>query len=241
MKQIIPFNGDRLIGEEIKRLIQQFHIRTIVETGAWSCHSTRAFREMLPKGGRVITIDITADHLTEEFGDKALDDVRSLGIEFIVGDSGVELPKLLNRIEHPALFYLDAHGQTQPRSEILALSANKKTRGNCVLAIHDFEVPGALWGYNWVHFEGQEAGPLNMAVIEPWIKDLYPRGYRFHYNDRAEGCQRGIVYIYPTDVRSEIAKLNGKPLGDRAIGAGSGAGAGHFAPCRTRPKSYCAQ
>lgn len=202
MSKIIPFNGDTFIGPEIQRLVRQFKLKTIVETGAWSCHSTRAFRQILPAPGRVITIDGTTEHLTEEFGSNALAEIKGLGIEFIVGDSAKELPPLLNKIEHPALFYLDAHGGNLPntnplKEEILAIAANKKSRGNCVIAIHDFQVPGKPWGYNWVSFDGAEGGPLSIAVVEPWLKAAFPNGFTHHYNEQADGCQRGIVYIEP--------------------------------------------
>lgn len=199
--QINPFNGDRLIGQEIKTLIQRFNIKTIVETGTWSGHTTRAFRDMLPAPGRVITIDNTTDHLIEDFGPNAVHDLQAYGvtdmragIEFILGDSGVEVPRLLPRIQHPALFYLDAHGggSNPLKEEILALGAFKKSRNNCVLAIHDFQVPGKIWGYN-----GYGMDPLSMTLIEPWLRQVYPRGFKFHYNEQAEGCQRGIAYIYP--------------------------------------------
>lgn len=202
--KITPFNGDHFIQAEIKQLVERWRVRTIVETGSWACHTTRAFREMLPPEQEVLTIDRTAEHLFEELGDHALDVIAKLGITFVLGDSGTKLPAILQRIQHPALFYLDAHGggSNPLKEEIMALAACKESRNNCVVAIHDVITPETgdppRLGYNMVDY-GRGAEPLGMAVFQKWIEKVYPRGFKFHHNspDRAAGSFRGIVYIYP--------------------------------------------
>jgi hypothetical protein len=199
----IPFNGDFFIAQEIKKLIALHQIRTIIETGTWSADSTRAFRNMLPLPDDVITIDSTSEHLTAEYGPAALDDLKAAGIHFILGDSSIELPKVLRRIRFPALLYLDAHGGGAHGSnvnpfleELDAIANHPKARNRCVICVHDFKVPGKEFGYNGGDW-GRGFEPLSYELIQSRLERIYPNGHAFHYNDQAVGAQRGIIYIYP--------------------------------------------
>jgi hypothetical protein len=195
MSKHCPFNGDRFIGEEIRKLVGRFGIQSIVETGTWSAHSTREFRRMV--AGHVVTIDTTWEHLTEEFGPQGVEDLKGLGIIPVKGNSRDVLGGVLMRVAHPVLVYLDAHGVGNPLLEELdALGAEPECRDRCVIAVHDFQVPGREWGYNWGDW-GRGAEPLSLALIEGKLPAIYPRGFGYHYNDQAEGCQRGIIYVYP--------------------------------------------
>lgn len=204
MAEIIPWNGDRFIDQEIGKLIKRFNIQTVIETGCWSGHSTRRFRELLPLAGQVITVDSTTEHLTEEFGPSAVNDLELLGIKFVLGDSGIELPKLLRKIKYPLLAYIDAHGggangtSVNPlMEELTAIGKEISARDNCVIAIHDVKVPGKEFGYN-VGDWGNGVEPISYDLVKPKLTKIYPNGYGFHHNDQAEGKCRGILYIYPT-------------------------------------------
>jgi hypothetical protein len=194
----IPFNGDHHIGEEVRRLIAEFSLRSAIETGTWSAHTTRELRTMVPC--RVTTIDTTIEHLTGEFGPGALEDLAQQNIHMVQGNSNVKLALVLQAHEpedHPLFVYLDAHGVGCPLMEELdALAADPLCRDRCVVAVHDVMVPSKPWGYNWVDW-GRGAEPLSYEVLAPKLGALYPKGYRYHFNDAAAGCQRGIIYIYP--------------------------------------------
>jgi hypothetical protein len=194
----IPFNGDRHIGGEIRRLIAQYQIRSIIETGTWSAHTTREFRTMVLR--KVTTIDTTDEHLIGEFGPNACQDLADQNITMVLGNSNEKLAQVLQAHtadDHPVFIYLDAHGVGNPLMEELdALAGEPLCRNRCVVAVHDVMVPEKPWGYNWVDW-GRGAEPLSYSVIAPKLPAIYPDGYRHHYNETAEGCQRGIIYIYP--------------------------------------------
>lgn len=202
-----PFNNDTFIGPEIKKLIEKFQIKSIIETGTWSAHTTREFA----KWGlcQVYTIDCTFNHLYEEFGPRAKDDLLALGIRAFIGDSSIDLAHLMFKASPPYLFYLDAHGGGENDSNVNPLESEFKqigestlvgARGTSVICVHDFMVPGKPWGYNWGGWgPNGEAMPLSYDVIKPWLERIYPSGFSYHYNDQADGACRGIIYIYPKE------------------------------------------
>jgi len=195
-----PFNGDRFIGIELRKLIARFGVRHIIETGTWSAHSTREFRTMVP--GRIITIDPTYEHLFAEFGAAAVDDLNRQGISAILGDSSKILETVLRWCVplDPTLIYLDAHGGGANKSNVNPileeLDAIGRVPGVRLVAIHDFQVPGKPWGYNGGDW-GRGFEPLSYELIQPQLAVIFPSGHGYHYNDEAEGCQRGIIYVYP--------------------------------------------
>lgn len=199
----IPFNGDTFIGDEIRSLISKFKIATIIETGTWSAHTTREFATMGPK---IITVDATWDHLIEEFGPRALNDLVLSGIHPIQGDSSKCLLSVIERNAHPPiLFYLDAHGGGENGSnvnplleELGQITKVDSCRDSCVIVIHDFYVPGKDFGHNGGDW-GKGWEPLSHELIAPYLKHIYPKGYDFKYNDKADGATRGVIYIYPKE------------------------------------------
>jgi hypothetical protein len=194
----VPFNGDHYIGDEVRRLVAEHGIRSVIETGTWSAHSTREFRRAV--AGRVTTIDTTDEHLVGEFGPHAARDLADEGITMVLGNSNEKLAEVLRShqvADHPVFVYLDAHGVGNPLLEELdALAADPQCRDRCVIGIHDFLVPGEPWGYNWVDW-GRGAQPLSYETIAHKLQAIYPLGFRHHYNHAAAGCQRGIIYIHP--------------------------------------------
>jgi hypothetical protein len=197
----VPFNGDTYIGPEIRKLITRWGIKSIIETGMWSAHTTREFIKMCPK---VITIDPTWDHLFEEFGPTAINDLIKLGIKPIKGDSSKCLTSVIDDYaEAPILFYLDAHGGGENNSnvnpfleELDQISGSDRCKDTCVIAIHDFQVPGKDFGYNGGDW-GKGWEPLSYTLIRDYLSKIYTKGYNYHYNEKADGLCRGIIYIYP--------------------------------------------
>lgn len=148
----VPFNGDSFIGEQIRELVERYHIQTIVETGTWSGHTTR---ELIRIGPRVVTIDATHEHLLEEFGPAAVKDIERLGIVVVLGDSSKILSDVIMSSIAPMLFYLDAHGggangsNVNPLLEELdIIGESVACRDCCVIVVHDFQVPDKPWGHN---------------------------------------------------------------------------------------------
>jgi hypothetical protein len=213
--QHIPFNGDRLVGRELAKLIARFGVLHAIETGMWSAHTTRELRRMVK--GQVLSFDPDQSNLIKEFGPDAVGDLLRLGIQPVMADSSRQLGWGIRQChEHdlvheprerltPILFYLDAHGggingtSTNPlREELEQIAQNTWCQNNCVIFIHDFMVPGKEWGYTWGDW-GRGAEPLSYSVLEYFgvLPRLFPGGWDYHYNEKAEGVQRGMLYLYP--------------------------------------------
>src|SRR5581483_4001731 len=135
-----------------------------------------------------------------EFGPDAVADLAQQDIAMVLGDSREKLAEVLaahDATDHPVLVYLDAQGIEYPLLEELdALAADPRCRDRCVIAVHDVQVPGRDWGFNWVDWRG-EPEPLTYDRIAHKLPAIYPAGHAYHYNAVADGCRRGIVYIYP--------------------------------------------
>lgn len=88
--------------QSIREIAEQRSLETFVETGTYYGDMVEAMRDHF---SRLFSIE-----LGEELYEKARK--RFVGqkkIEIIHGDSGVELGKLLPRLDRPALFWLDGH------------------------------------------------------------------------------------------------------------------------------------
>lgn len=197
-----PFNGDTFIGPEIKRLVEKYGVKTIIETGTWSAHTTR---ELATYGVPVITIDSTHEHLYEEFGPQAKMDLLKRGVRCYVGDSATDLGYLIRKSAAPIFFYLDAHGGGANGSNVNPLLEELDQIGDArymtddclpVIAIHDFKVPDKGFGYNGGDW-GRGFEPLSYGLIQSRIEKIYPNGHLFHYNQQADGATRGVIYVYP--------------------------------------------
>ena len=206
---IIPFNGDRYIGEEIQKLVKKFGIQTIIETGTWAGHTTVELAKYSP---HTITVDPTQEHFEEDT--LRLFEQNNIGV--LQADSSIVLADLLsNRIAvsrkdhnlvvaHPVLLYLDSHGGSQsgetswnvnPLTEELEAIAKSVTKGDCVIVIHDFKVPGKEWGYNGGNW-GKGWEPLSIELVSPFLEKIYPKGYHYYYNEKVEGACRGVLFVH---------------------------------------------
>jgi len=141
----------------------------------------------------------------EEFGQDAVLDLMRLKIEPVLGDSSKLLSGLIDSAFHPILFYLDAHGGGANESnvnpfleELEQIALVESCRDSCVIVIHDFKVPDKEWGYNWGAWDGREPEPLSYELISSYLERIYPDGHNYHYNEEADGMQRGVIYIYPS-------------------------------------------
>jgi len=86
----------------IRSMAEQFNLHTLVETGTYYGDMVEAMRGDFSK--------IFSIELSPELHKKAKKRFSGDGrIEIIQGDSGIELGKLIGRIEQPALFWLDGH------------------------------------------------------------------------------------------------------------------------------------
>jgi hypothetical protein len=179
------FNGDPFILEEFKKLIKNFNLRYIIETGTFEGDTTLALACI---ASHVHTIELNPKYLA--IAKEKLKDLSN--IYFYQGSSPEVLNDMLKGAENNILFFLDAHWNSyNPLLDELKMI--KKHNLKPVIAIHDFKVPGKPFGFDT--YGGQD---YDWEWIESAIKDIYgAEGFTFWYNSEAQGAQRGIIYIVP--------------------------------------------
>jgi hypothetical protein len=180
------FEGDPFIEAEVRRLVMEHGVRTIVETGTWRGETTRALSDM--GVNEVVTIEIDqrvlrAQHLLTGGGN----------VRQVIGNSALVLPRLLEGLEGPILFYLDAHwGEHSPLLDELGAIGASGIKP--VIVIHDF--------FNPLHpeygFDSWDIGEYRLELIQRALLEIYGEsGWEHWYNDEAAGLKRGVIYIEP--------------------------------------------
>lgn len=200
------FGGDKFINLEIERLVKEFGIKTIVETGTYRGETTIE----LAKLAKTYTIELNKDrfHTVQTF----LKD--NPNIEMLMGNSPEVLKTLVPLIEKPVLFYLDAHwGRYFPLLDELKAILGSKVEDS-IIVVHDCYVPDRSFGYdahyinsNWFVyvwnvinerlFKGSRKQRLDWEFIKDVVYDINPN-YKHYYNKEAEGDMRGVIYIVPS-------------------------------------------
>ena len=61
------------------------------------------------------------------------------------------------------------------------------------IAIHDFFNPLDL-SLGFDTYNGQR---LDYEYIKESLEKIYPNGYTYYYNEKADGARRGVIYILP--------------------------------------------
>jgi protein-L-isoaspartate O-methyltransferase len=179
------FNGDHQMLAEFRRLIRFFAIRTVIETGTHFGNTTALLSRLAE---HVVSIESDVklfQHAAERLASLTNVVLRS-------GDSAALLEDAIRVAPAPLLVYLDAHGASG--TPLLAeLEAIARSGRKPIIAIHDFYVPGADFGFDT--YDGQD---YRWDWIEPNIHRIYGAdGYLYYYNRRAAGARRGVVYVVP--------------------------------------------
>jgi hypothetical protein len=177
----IAFEGDSYIPQEILKLKERFKIRNVLETGSQYGSTLKWFTENfdLAQGCE------PNNEFYEIAKDKGLNVCNQYSLDFLIM-SGTSIGCKSN-----ALIYIDSHWHDTPcpLKDELKLIAELKI--NPVICIHDLKVPDKDFGYDVYDYE------LCFEEIEPLLPAIYPDGYEYHYNEFADGANRGIIFIYP--------------------------------------------
>lgn len=177
----LPFEGDTFIPIEILKLKKRFGINTVLETGS-------QYGSTLEWFNKEFTYAMGCEPNKDFYDyakDKNLQVSNEDSISFLTNYGKAKFWK-----PNP-LFYIDSHWHDTPcpLKDELKLIAGLKI--NPVICIHDFKVPGKDFGFDTYDYE------LCYEEIEPYLKDIYPEGFDYHYNTEANGANRGIIFIYP--------------------------------------------
>jgi hypothetical protein len=177
----IAFEGDTYIGLELLKLRDKFKIKYCIETGTQYGASTKVLAEIFDN-----VISVEADPL---FFEMAGENIQNENVQLVEGRSE-DVLKIIDTDN--VLYYLDAHGCNIggcPLKKELTIISKKKHK-NVSIAIHDFKVPEKDFGFDSYDFD------LTFEEIEEYLNYIYPEGFKYHYNEEADGAKRGIIYIY---------------------------------------------
>jgi hypothetical protein len=188
-RNVLGYEGDTFIHNELKKLVDSYKIDLIIETGTYFGYTTKKLAELAP----VKTIEINKEYF--EASSKMLKSIPLIDVESYNGDSPTVLNQILNENEYNnVLFFLDAHwGDVCPLLDELHIIRQNQPN-NIVIVIHDFLVPNRP-DLGFDKYKGQA---FTFEWIKPHIDGIYGLDqYSFHYNTEADGAKRGIIYIYP--------------------------------------------
>jgi hypothetical protein len=178
-----PFEGDTYIKSEIIALKDKFGLEYCVETGTQYGSTTLELYDIFKS---VVTIEADLNYYYN-----AKKRFYGLYIGAYLGFSHDLIKGLI--LPDNVFYYLDAHGCEIggcPLKKELEVIATKNYNKACI-AIHDFKVPCTDFGFDTYDYE------LCYKEIEPYLKNIYPIGFDYHYNKKADGARRGIIFVYP--------------------------------------------
>jgi len=185
----LGYEGDSYIGVEIKKLVECFDVKQIVETGTYFGFTTLRLAEMCD----TISVELQHNHYIEAEKTFA-EHTGNNKIELIHGDTIDVLTRLCPTLDkEKILFFLDAHWQQHcPLLDELRIIAENAMKP--IICIHDFKVPNRDdLGYD--SYNGQD---FTFEWIKTSIDKIYGEDkYDYHYNNESEGAKRGVIYIYP--------------------------------------------
>lgn len=172
------YEGDEYVHKELTKLVKQFKIRNIVETGTYKGHTTNRLSDL----AHVVSFEKNIENYKE-----ARKNYPKLEILCIDSVRGLQIMLPL----HNALFFLDAHWKGTPLLQELNMIREYKLKP--VIVIHDFKVPGR----DDLGFDSYDGQDYTWEWIKPSIEAIYGKDYEYYYNDKAEGAKRGLIYILP--------------------------------------------
>lgn len=188
--QDYPFNGDGYAAAEVLRLKEKHGLRTAIETG--TCYGSTTLW-MSDNFDGVRTCDVNDDWMNiAKFRNMGVDGIVRKNISWVSEGSPYALKRL--PIYDKTLVFLDAHwGVHCPLLEELEAICDAGAKP--VIMIHDWQVPGRP---DLGHDHFPDGRPFELSAILGHLDAIYGAGgWDHHFNDKAEGAKRGILYVEP--------------------------------------------
>lgn len=176
------FNGDTYMKLEFEKLIKEYGIKTIIETGTYKGDTTLVLADMVEN---VITVELSDTYFNEN-------KERFSGIKNIhaVEGNSVDLLKSINPTN--ALVFLDAHWNDYcPLLDELKAISNWTEKP--VIVIHDFKVPD----HPELGFDSYNGQDYDFGFIAVELLSIYGFNFSHYSNTEASGSKRGVIYIEP--------------------------------------------
>jgi predicted O-methyltransferase YrrM len=182
---------DKYVFEEFEKLIKEFNIKKIIETGTyygWSSIILSKFN--LP----VKSIEYSEENYKIAQDNLINKDINN--VDLILGSSSEVLDNILEDNEEDLLLFLDAHWYDYwPIHDELNVCIKKNIKP--IIAIHDFFVPNengdAKFGFD--RYKDQK---LDFEYIKEHLIKIYGiNDFKYHYNDKIDCVDSGLIYIYP--------------------------------------------
>jgi hypothetical protein len=207
------FSGDFYLRIEFEKLIKKFKINNIVETGTFMGDTTKEFSKMAEN---VYTIESNKKFYLR--AKKNL--IHCTNVRSFLGDSPIILNRILSILRGNTLFFLDAHwGNHWPILDELKIISKFPHLKNSIIVIHDFYVPGKNFGFDSYYYNSSsnfelflkrvigvigrllkmrliEKQRLDYEFVKKSIEGINPL-FKYYYNSRAEGANRGVIFIHP--------------------------------------------
>lgn len=188
---MLGYEGDTHIHDKLQKLVTDFEITEVVETGTYHGGTTKRL-STLEGIKRVLTFEISGDYVN--IARRNLKDCANVQVMHM--DSVKGLRNIKPELHDKMLFWADAHWQDHcPLIDELQAIADAHIKP--VIVIHDFKVPErADLGFD--SYKGQD---FTFSWIELELEAIYGiDGYDYCYNDDgADGAKRGVIYIFPVN------------------------------------------
>jgi len=181
-------NCDTFAEAEFKKLQKNFNLKVAIETGTCYGYTTAFLASIYEK---VKTVEINNIYLNIAKHNR-LNDLKN--VECNLGSSPSKMPEMLKGCGSDTFLFLDAHWSNEYCPLKDELQAIADTGIEPVIAIHDFVVPNhPELGYDKI---GEQ--PFTYEWLKQDIDAIYGEdNYNYHYNTKATGAMRGIIYITP--------------------------------------------
>ena len=199
--QEYPFNGDGYAAGEVLRLKAKHGLTKALETGTCLGSTTLWLSENFDKVWTSEVCeefyDIASQRFTAHQKPHALDTTERFW-QNIIARRRDSVMAVRGDADRAHFFFLDAHwGDTCPLLGELGSIANpeRPLSRKPVIMIHDWQVPGRP---DLGHDHFPDGRPFALEHIAGHLDAIYGvGGWGHHYNDKAEGAKRGILYVEP--------------------------------------------
>lgn len=197
---------DKYAVSKLIKLIEDFGVKTVVETGTWQGEGVLGFSKLL---NNVYSIEINGQFfedtkanvegegytLAESGEDTAVYTRGSSKITLILGSSPEVILRIIEGLPEPILFFLDAHwlDYWPLLDELTAI----RRRPNSLIVIDDLKVPGKPFGYDTYGVR------LDWKLLKEPLAAINSN-YRVFYNEEACGDYRGILYAVPETASTSL-------------------------------------